>query len=120
MIVRSRKARPCLLPLLALLVIGLVSCAPAAPPAPTASKSGSEAAPPAPAKAAAGAGTVASKPTTAAEIAMYRGADRRQLLEEGARKEGTFTLYARENFAKLYSVTIYFLHTLSDPLALPS
>jgi len=33
------------------------------------------------------------KPTTAAELAFYEGADRQQLLEEGARKEGKLTLY---------------------------
>lgn len=33
------------------------------------------------------------KPTTAAELALYRGADRQRILEEGARKEGKLTLY---------------------------
>ena len=33
------------------------------------------------------------KPATAAELALYEGADRQQLLEEGARKEGKLTLY---------------------------
>jgi iron(III) transport system substrate-binding protein len=35
----------------------------------------------------------ASKPTTVAEIALYQGADREQLLIEGAKKEGLVTFY---------------------------
>ena len=33
------------------------------------------------------------KPATVAELALYRGADRQQLLEEGAKKEGTLVFY---------------------------
>ncbi len=33
------------------------------------------------------------KPTTAAELALYTGPDRQQLLEEGARKEGKLVFY---------------------------
>jgi iron(III) transport system substrate-binding protein len=35
----------------------------------------------------------ASKPTTLAELAVYEGADRQQILEEGAKKEGTLVWY---------------------------
>src|SRR4051794_18498163 len=33
------------------------------------------------------------KPTTVAELAGYQGADRQQVLEEGARREGKLTWY---------------------------
>lgn len=33
------------------------------------------------------------RPDTMAELALYKGADRQQILEEGARKEGTITFY---------------------------
>jgi iron(III) transport system substrate-binding protein len=33
------------------------------------------------------------KPTTAAELALYKGTDRQQILEEGAKKEGKLVLY---------------------------
>ncbi|MFC1815294.1 ABC transporter substrate-binding protein [Thermodesulfobacteriota bacterium] len=33
------------------------------------------------------------KPKTVAEVALYKGADRQQILEEGARKEGKLTFY---------------------------
>ncbi|MFC1814805.1 hypothetical protein ACFL0M_02455, partial [Thermodesulfobacteriota bacterium] len=33
------------------------------------------------------------RPTTVAEIALYKGADRQQMLEEGAKKEGKLTFY---------------------------
>lgn len=33
------------------------------------------------------------KPAAMAELALYKGADRQQILEEGARKEGTLTFY---------------------------
>ncbi|MFC1815219.1 ABC transporter substrate-binding protein [Thermodesulfobacteriota bacterium] len=33
------------------------------------------------------------KPTTVAELALYKGVDRQQILEEGARKEGRLTIY---------------------------
>jgi len=33
------------------------------------------------------------KPSTMAELALYKGADRQQILEEGARKEGKLTFY---------------------------
>ncbi|MFC1814641.1 ABC transporter substrate-binding protein [Thermodesulfobacteriota bacterium] len=35
----------------------------------------------------------AKKPVTLAELALYQGADRQQILEEGARKEGKLVLY---------------------------
>lgn len=35
----------------------------------------------------------AKKPTTVAELALYRGTDRQSLIENGARKEGTLTWY---------------------------
>jgi iron(III) transport system substrate-binding protein len=34
-----------------------------------------------------------AKPTTVAELAVYQGPDRQQILEEGAKKEGTLTFY---------------------------
>lgn len=37
--------------------------------------------------------SASSKPTTVAELALYKGADRQQLLEEGAKKEGALTFY---------------------------
>jgi len=40
-----------------------------------------------------GARSAASKPVTVAELALYQGTDRQQLLEEGAKKEGKLTLY---------------------------
>ncbi len=39
----------------------------------------------------------AKKPQTVAEIAQYKGADRQQILEEGARKEGRFVWYTSMN-----------------------
>ncbi len=58
---------------------------------------GTTAAPSASAGAAAPGGSAtaaaAKKPTTAAELAMYKGADRQQILEEGAKAEGTVVLY---------------------------
>jgi iron(III) transport system substrate-binding protein len=41
----------------------------------------------------AGTGWTASKPTTVAEIALYQGADREQMLIEGAKKESLVTFY---------------------------
>ncbi|MFC1816625.1 ABC transporter substrate-binding protein [Thermodesulfobacteriota bacterium] len=38
-------------------------------------------------------GIAASKPTTVAEIALYQGPDRENILIEGAKKEGQLTLY---------------------------
>ena len=38
-------------------------------------------------------GAAAKKPTTVAELALYKGADRQQILEEGAKKEGTLVFY---------------------------
>ena len=38
-------------------------------------------------------GWTASKPTTVAEIALYRGTDRGEMLIEGARREGVVTFY---------------------------
>ncbi|MFC1816408.1 ABC transporter substrate-binding protein [Thermodesulfobacteriota bacterium] len=40
-----------------------------------------------------GTGTAAGKPKTVAEIALYKGIDRQQILEEGARKEGKLIYY---------------------------
>ncbi len=37
--------------------------------------------------------SAAKKPATAAELALYTGADRQQLLEEGAKKEGKLVFY---------------------------
>jgi len=54
----------------------------------------------------------AKKPVTLAELALYKGTDRQQILEEGARKEGKVTLYTSgtqavnpvtEAFEKKYS-----------------
>jgi len=39
------------------------------------------------------ASSVTKRPQTAAEIALYNGPDRQQILEEGARKEGRLTFY---------------------------
>src|SRR3990172_9149760 len=36
------------------------------------------------------------KPTTMAELALYRGADRQQILEEGAKKEGKLVIYTTQ------------------------
>ena len=41
----------------------------------------------------AGTGWTASKPTTVAEIALYQGADREQVLTEGAKREGQMMFY---------------------------
>src|SRR5690349_19787110 len=38
-------------------------------------------------------GAKSGVPTTATEIARYQGADRQQILEAGAKKEGTLTWY---------------------------
>ncbi|MFC1815895.1 ABC transporter substrate-binding protein [Thermodesulfobacteriota bacterium] len=38
-------------------------------------------------------GTAAGNPKTVAELALYKGADRQQILEDGAKKEGTLTFY---------------------------
>ena len=48
----------------------------------------------------------AKKPTTVAEIALYRGADRQSLLEEGAKKEGTLTFYTAGTVPTLVLPTI--------------
>ncbi|MFC1817200.1 ABC transporter substrate-binding protein, partial [Thermodesulfobacteriota bacterium] len=37
--------------------------------------------------------SAAQKPMTVAELALYQGTDRQQILEEGAKKEGKLTLY---------------------------
>jgi len=42
--------------------------------------------------------TAAKKPGTMAELAMYRDADRQQILEEGARKEGKLMFYTTGSF----------------------
>src|SRR5512147_2178650 len=41
----------------------------------------------------AGVAISATKPTTVAELALYKGANRQQILEEGAKKEGKLTFY---------------------------
>ena len=35
----------------------------------------------------------AGKPNTVAQLALYKGADRQQILEEGAKKEGKLSFY---------------------------
>ena len=42
------------------------------------------------------------RPATVAELALYNGADRQQILEEGARKEGKLTFYTTHILNKLY------------------
>ena len=42
----------------------------------------------------------AKKPTTVAELALYRGTDRQQILEEGAKKEGNLVFYTTGTQAK--------------------
>lgn len=103
------------LPAAGLLAVGLAlaaACAPAAPPSPTAEPAKPPAqkavttavpakptaAPPSQPKPAAPAPTKeaakpATKPTTPTELAVYQGADRQQLLEEGARREAKLTWY---------------------------
>ena len=46
------------------------------------------------------AGAAAKKPSGVAELALYKGADRQQILEEGARKEGTLTFYTSGTWAR--------------------
>ena len=50
--------------------------------------------------AAPGTGMGASHPTTAAELALYQGPDREQILIEGAKKEGKVTLYTSNAYLK--------------------
>ncbi len=74
------------------------ACAPPAAPAPTAAPpvpppTVAAAEPTKPVPAPAAPAKVAAKPTTASELAVYQGADRQQVLEEGARKESTMTWY---------------------------
>jgi len=40
-----------------------------------------------------GSASAANKPVSGAELALYKGADRQQILEEGAKKEGKLTFY---------------------------
>ncbi|MFC1815290.1 hypothetical protein ACFL0M_04955 [Thermodesulfobacteriota bacterium] len=40
------------------------------------------------------------KPTTVAELALYKGADRQKILEEGAKKEGKLVFYTTGTQAK--------------------
>ncbi|MFC1815998.1 ABC transporter substrate-binding protein [Thermodesulfobacteriota bacterium] len=40
------------------------------------------------------------KPTTVAELALYKGADRQQILEEGAKKEGEIVCYSASYVAR--------------------
>jgi len=72
----------------------------------------------------AGTGWTASKPTTVAEIALYQGADREQVLTEGAKREGQLMFYnsntwlatVAQEFEKKYpfvKVSIW----RSDPMA---
>ncbi len=41
------------------------------------------------------------KPATPTELALYKGADRQQLLEEGAKKEGKLTIYTTQTEKKI-------------------
>ena len=41
-----------------------------------------------------------TKPPTVAELALYKGADRQQILEEGAKKEGKLTFYSSLTWAR--------------------
>ena len=43
------------------------------------------------------------KPATVAELALYDGADRQQILEEGARKEGKLTFYTTSQEEAVYN-----------------
>jgi len=47
-------------------------------------------------------GMGASKPTTMAELALYQGPDREQILIEGAKKEGRVTVYTSNTYIKEY------------------
>ena len=100
------RARPTMVAhLVLLLAIGLAACTPATPPAPgapAAAPTGARptaAAPSTPlAQAAQNSATptaaaVARPPATVEELAMYAGADRQQLLETGAAKEGQLMFY---------------------------
>ena len=51
-------------------------------------------------------GAIAAKPTTVAELATYQGTDRQKILEEGAKKEGTFTWYTSGTVPTLVTPTI--------------
>src|SRR3989304_2771841 len=42
----------------------------------------------------------AGKPNTVAQLALYKGADRQQILEEGAKKEGKLSFYTTGTQAK--------------------
>ncbi|MFC1816941.1 ABC transporter substrate-binding protein [Thermodesulfobacteriota bacterium] len=48
----------------------------------------------------AGTVTAAGRPKTVAELALYKGADRQQILEEGAKKEGKLVFYTTGTQAK--------------------
>jgi hypothetical protein len=52
----------------------------------------------------------ASKPTTLAELAKYKGADRERILYEGAKKEGKLVWYTslvpNKHIAKLFEPNI--------------
>ncbi len=76
-------------------LLALTACTSAAPAAGPTSAPNPTAPPAAPAQAAqaAAAPAPASKPTTAAELATYAGPDRRQILLEGAQKEGQLMIY---------------------------
>src|SRR5437762_947917 len=66
----------------------LLACAPAAPagaPAGPPAASGTSAAPTGQ--------PAAARPSTVAALSAYQSADRQQLLEDGARREGTLTWY---------------------------
>ncbi|MFC1816411.1 ABC transporter substrate-binding protein [Thermodesulfobacteriota bacterium] len=45
-------------------------------------------------------GTAAGKPMTVTELALYKGADRQEILEEGAKKEGKLIFYTTGTQAK--------------------
>jgi iron(III) transport system substrate-binding protein len=77
---------------LAILALGTVACAaPATAPLPPPARAVSE--PSDASQADRPSAATASLPTTVAEIALYRGADREQVLVEGAQREGKLVLY---------------------------
>ncbi len=110
---RSIRPRRRLLAALAVAALLASACAPAAstpaattaPPNPTSAPAatagsasggangGANAPAAKPTAAAAAQPTAAAKPTTAAELAVYQGADREQILEAGAKQEGTLSWY---------------------------
>jgi iron(III) transport system substrate-binding protein len=73
---------------LAAVILLLLGCAPSASVSPPAASSTTAAPPGQPA-----AQPGAARPSSVVDLAAYQGADRQQLLEEGARREGTLTWY---------------------------